>query len=54
MAEETDRISETIYLRFMYPLENRLLRRFGRKRDCGCEILWGRQLRLCWQHVTKP
>jgi len=50
MASRREEILEAMYLRCGYPLENRLLSWFGQRRECGCESLGRRRLRLCWAH----
>ena len=52
MATRFDTTREHVFVRFTYPLENRLLRWFGRREECGCETLLTRRLRLCWDHAS--
>lgn len=53
IGQRVDMIAESLFLRYRYPMENRLLHRFGERSECGCETLWRRRLRLCWRHAAQ-
>lgn len=44
-------LKERFYLRVQFPVENALLRAFGRRKPCGCQTLLGRPMRLCIAHA---
>lgn len=46
-------IQTHLYLRFLYPLDVALRRRFGKKLECGCETLWGSKRIYCWNHAQE-
>lgn len=46
-------IRSWFYLRFVYPMEVRLRRRYGKRQECGCETLWGSKRIYCWTHAQE-
>jgi len=44
-------VRSAVYLRFVFPIEARLLARFGHQEECGCETLWGFKRIYCVPHA---